>query len=1329
MNLEMDRKHTSIPFINGNDFVNYLLTEKPSLSNILSTENSGSYNGQLFEIISNVVGLMKCFMNYNLYYYYNSNIKRGECIDKWEPLEDCRVLFEKSIYTGPDGGIDLMMEENGKKYYIQVKHSPNISFHDLGIDSLKRKNNIDESQIVLILNDVSLKPNDKKDRDILKKIKTFKKKDIEKYLKQFYSICQDYNIKEQEELYVFINENFLKKKYEHLSKNFHQDFCMKLWEENWLKFIQYHYIHYKPRTGKTILHLSICKKLVEKYHYEKILVLTPYPSTLRTEYKKELNRFYDFKNLSKKSFFHCDGMKLTPTFKGIYFCSLQLTKGEYGIDQYIGPIIETIKKIRFEYFILDEAHYGSLTEKTKNVLDTIPGGIYTSGTLDIVKEFRPKQNSYVYEWNLLHEGLMKKKKYNTLREILCKDEKEIEIFNNSLEDPTISKDYTNYPSLVLFNPLVGDHFKSFISTIRNKYGNEKGIDISSIFSLHLTNIESIPKEIKQGKNKGKTILKKKKIYGKLELDDGGSGTDFLVNFFKFIHDTDPNNPYTISETYHKFCRNHKEPNDTKIILLYLPILGEKISQLQEVVRNFMEDHQIFPDWLIITSEDNLTENQMLFKMKEKGKKKILFLTGRKGGTGTTYNTSSLCIFFDSSQSIIQFQQHFYRAGTPKKNHQFFFCIDMNIFRTFQLQYIYTEQICDYFKGKKTMEESYCFLREMDLIKFNPTEYFHSFLSKEEQYELFKKDWYEIEDSMVHHVSKNNIVLSSINHFEIEPSIIEELYNILLPSMKKSVIIFESEINHSELDFLKPKEIKRKLFKNQQKEIGNDYENKKEMIIHFLHSFFQDISLWIVLQEISLEEFLEDNILFFEILERYLDDKKINNSSFNKDNLIDNMKRISRINHKLLDSLRRIYEKKKSIKSIREEIEKLEEMNPSKKEKEERGFIITPSSLGEEMVDTIPLSFWEKEHSTLDPCCGYGIFPLLVLERFFQYLPIKNKEKRVRTIIEKCIFFSDINSYNVKMTKQLLQFHCNKLVGKKVEGLQFNSRVGDTLQLDYKRKFDSVLLNPPYQKQVGPNKTQPIWHLFVEKSLSLLEQDGYLIIVHPSGWRNVSGLFQRIKEKLLSKDILYLEIHNVEDGKKTFKGCETRYDWYILQNKNTKNLKTKVVFEDGKKKNINLKNEIFIPNGEYDELKTLIAKPNEPKCNVLYDRSMYGTDKKNMKKEKTSEYKYPCVYTINHKSEIKKFYSSERKGHFGVPKLIWSNGRISSIGSYIDDKGEYGLTCFAYAIVDDKTKLKDIKKAFDSKKFRKLMELCSVGQNTINYKIISLFKKDWYKEFL
>ena len=119
----------------------------------------------------------------------------------------------------------------------------------------------------------------------------------------------------------------------------------------------------------------------------------------------------------------------------------------------------------------------------------------------------------------------------------------------------------------------------------------------------------------------------------------------------------------------------------------------------------------------------------------------------------------------------------------------------------------------------------------------------------------------------------------------------------------------------------------------------------------------------------------------------------------------------------------------------------------------------------------------------------------------------------------------------------------------------------------------------------------------------------------------------------------------------------------------------------------------------------------------------------MSSEKFGEFKYPCSYTINSESEPKLWYSSIKKEFFGTPKLIWSNGRISSIGSYIDDKGEFGLTQYSYAIVDEVKNLPLIKKAFDSKEFRTLMEHCAVAQNTINYKIISLFKKDFWKEFI
>ena len=83
-------------------------------------------------------------------------------------------------------------------------------------------------------------------------------------------------------------------------------------------------------------------------------------------------------------------------------------------------------------------------------------------------------------------------------------------------------------------------------------------------------------------------------------------------------------------------------------------------------------------------------------------------------------------------------------------------------------------------------------------------------------------------------------------------------------------------------------------------------------------------------------------------------------------------------------------------------------------------------------------------------------------------------------------------------------------------------------------------------------------------------------------------------------------------------------------------------------------------------------------------------------------------------------------HFGISKFIWSNGRISSIGSYVDTNGDYGLTQFAYAIVDKPENLQKIKEVFDSKNFRNLMELCAVGQLTVNHKVISTFKKDFWK---
>jgi len=125
---------------------------------------------------------------------------------------------------------------------------------------------------------------------------------------------------------------------------------------------------------------------------------------------------------------------------------------------------------------------------------------------------------------------------------------------------------------------------------------------------------------------------------------------------------------------------------------------------------------------------------------------------------------------------------------------------------------------------------------------------------------------------------------------------------------------------------------------------------------------------------------------------------------------------------------------------------------------------------------------------------------------------------------------------------------------------------------------------------------------------MLKTDGYLVYVHPSGWRDIDGKFKNIQKEILSRNLQYLEIHNEKDGLKMF-SSETRYDWYILQNKIVDNTNTVIKFQDGTTNTINVNGLEFIPNGEYNKIMSIIAKNEEEKVNVIYNRSNYGSDKK------------------------------------------------------------------------------------------------------------------------
>ena len=398
-----------------------------------------------------------------------------------------------------------------------------------------------------------------------------------------------------------------------------------------------------------------------------------------------------------------------------------------------------------------------------------------------------------------------------------------------------------------------------------------------------------------------------------------------------------------------------------------------------------------------------------------------------------------------------------------------------------------------------------------------------------------------------------------------------------------------------------------------------------------------------------------------------------------------------------------------------------------------GEVMTPIELVENMLDTLPDSVWTNPNlKWLDPCNGVGTFVSVIIERLMKGLVNfqPNDKLRYQYIMENMIYVCELQAKNVFLylyafdpkDEYALNIHQGSYLDKEFE---------DRMYLLGVEKFDIVVMNPPYQVlQEGFSKSQTLWDKFVTKVLETsLSVDGYLVAVHPAGWRNVDGMFKNIQMLLKSRQMLYLEIHSQEEGVKTF-GAETRYDFYCVRNsQNLGNFNTKIKCQDGSIERADLSKMEFIPNGMYSLYQKLLPKKDEQTVKILANSSYHTQRTEQMSNKQTEEFKYPCVYTVM-KGETKFWYSNTNmKGHFGISKLIWGNGRIKSIGSCADVNGEYALTQFTYAIVDDANVIDKIKQAFDSKEFRDLMQNCTVSDMKISNKVIATFRKDFWVDFL
>jgi hypothetical protein len=376
----------------------------------------------------------------------------------------------------------------------------------------------------------------------------------------------------------------------------------------------------------------------------------------------------------------------------------------------------------------------------------------------------------------------------------------------------------------------------------------------------------------------------------------------------------------------------------------------------------------------------------------------------------------------------------------------------------------------------------------------------------------------------------------------------------------------------------------------------------------------------------------------------------------------------------------------------------------------KGEVFTPSELVREMLDKIPSNVWENSESKfLDPCMGKGTFIVEIVKRLINIYGYSKEDA-----------ISRVYGYDT----------CVKYVNHLKRGGLVNIFHKDFLNEELNMKFDVVVGNPPYQEKVGPNKTESLWNKFVKKSFEVCAEGGYVSLIHPSGWRNVEGKYKEIQTLIKSKNLKYLSINSVEEGQKLF-NATTPFDWYVIQNLPNEGSNI-IKFEDGVTKVIDLSGLEIIPNKLFDEIIKLIAGENDNKVNVIHSYSAYETRKTHMSKVENDNHMYPCVYSVLSNGDVNLMYSTtNQKGHFGISKIIFGNGTNPT--SFVDREGQYGLTQFAFGIVDSVENLDKIERAIKSEKFQKINKatkyVATAGNPLVYPKIIGLFKKDFWKEFI
>ena len=1329
--------------LTGEELFNLIVNEKSQETDRATRE------GWLFETLCEILIALKCISGINYTQIYEGQLQN------LRPIKNIKKILNVNITGGGNNISDMTIRMlfDGVETTVPWSFKYKKGFKETDVvkinDSMLNLDQEKAYKIGLIVKDkeVYLKHryNNKKSSDkrliddINKNNLLFDKSDIIVALDVFRERFVK-NRKNIDEFIEFINDEYLSSPRQQLVKRLHQAMTLYKFRMSFLSNKHRLWcISHKCRSGKSLTMLLIAKNLLEN-NYKKILIMTAVPATIDS-FEKDLNSFIDFKNINYK--LQKDFKNLDTTFNGIALCSVQYLKSGTSIKK------KKLKDLAFDAIFVDESHFGSSTDKTKNdileacqdISKSIKIKIFASGTADKTKKYYGIHPSCVYEWEIEDEAYMKQ-----LQNLNISKEREREIINNMykrhgkmfkecLKQNTLNKDYSKCPTQVLMKQIIPSGLIEKIKKYNAAHdGTNFGYNCSSLFAL------------KQIINENGEV----EYAEEFELCEHPDGKDIIYNFLDYIISSNRMRETIMKQverTQSSYGSRKSDKTNPLLFIIYLPThtRNNTISSLQKTLIKFIEKHELWEHYNVeysngqedssnVKEEYNNFITSIMNKTREQKKKGCILLLGNKGSVGITYKDCDVTISLDDGHNLDNQKQRFSRALTDAEGKKVGINVDMNV------QRVYLYMINLIHKHRRTMRtregdaEILYYLFKNNMFLFDPQEFNNGKIKSVEILSYYKKEVLEmlkeIDDTpYLEGIECNDDMRDMImqdfkraryNELKINEDLEGE--NQDCPKGDKT----KTQIDGPNHDPKEENPLSEEEIKEHQELINKTYE----MCSKFLFPLIALIS-----RSYNIFDFKEVLTRKSELIKSLLENK-IENIENNYNRWLNIMNSIIENNEEIVNNIRTIY-KTAPANKLRKLIAK--HFIPSKEDKKENAEVPTSVKLVNDMLKVIPLEFWKNPHKVFEGCCGKGNFVLGIFDAFYEGLKemYPDEIERCRVISTTCIYFGDITALNVFITKELLKCHIQSYCGEKPD-YEFNGYVGDTLKFDAKEKwgidgFDAVIGNPPYNSSGRTSTGNTIWQNFTKKALNeWLLPNGYLSFVHPAGWRKPTltskeKMYGLYKLMAIDNQMIYLSIHTIKDANWMFVGkVGTRTDWYLIQKKN-KHTTTLVNDEENTKITIDMGDFNWLPSYNISAIQKILAKEGEKRCPIIYNRSNYGSDRPHTStKGKNDEFKYPVVRTIP-KTGIRYLYSKYNdKGHFGIKKVIFADNGLNDV--IIDMKGKYATGENAMSIqVSSLEEATELKRCLLSDKFKQFINTCIFGNFRIDWRLFHYLKEDFYKD--